>query len=220
MLNFSATQEIFDRVRPRYYALADPMFFAPDHRIEKVRKLFDALNSKVTWEMTLVITTNVKSFIRFSQISNPNIKFKRVYHVVSPGCKEERFQDYKNGDAVPFVGTVANLAVYLGIQLGYKDVELCGVDMSLFDGLCVNDKNETCTTDFHYYDGKKVVKPYIDASTGRAMRLDNYIDMVLKMVRSHRELAEYGHWLNVRFLNRTRGSMLDCFPRMGLTDVT
>ena len=216
MMNYSATQEMFYKIQPRYYALADPMFFKPDYRIEKVCNLFRCLDEKVDWDMTLVIPVSVKSFIEFSGIRNKHIKFQRVCTNVSSGATNLRFRDYMKGRAMPYLGTVANLAVFVGIQLGYKRIELCGVDMSFFEGLCVNEKNETCTIEKHYYDSNVTMKPYIDPRTNRAMSLDNYIDMVLQMVRSHKELAEYGASMGVSFLNRTANSMLDCYDRMKL----
>ena len=88
--------------------------------------------------------------------------------------------------------------------------------MSFFEGLCVNEENETCTIEKHYYDNSSHMKPYILHSTGKAIPLAMYIDMVGDMVKSHNDISEYGKWLGVSFLNRTYNSMLDCYPRLNM----
>ncbi len=216
MMNFSANSDLFLQLKPSVYCLADPMFFKADTRIEKVRGLFDALNTKVDWDMTLVLTVCVEDFKAFSQINNPHIKMERVLNVSYEGPEHFRFYMYRHGWCVPERGTVANLAVLYGIQKGYKRIELCGIDMTFFEGICVNEKNELCTLEKHFYDKDDVIfkKPFVYGVTGEVMSLSMYIDMVGKMVKSHNMLKSYGDSLGVSFLNRTECSMLDSYPRL------
>lgn len=214
MMNFSASQDIFTEYKPKYYALADPMFFHEDYRIEKVRKVFKDIDEKVSWEMTLLLAEDVIDFLKFSGLRNPLLKFQRIQKGECPFDGNKKYEYYKKGLSMPPVGTVANMAVFAGIQYGYKQIELCGNDMSLLEGLCVNDKNETCTIYRYYYDKDAIMKPCIDPFTGKPFRLDSYIDMVNKMIKSHRQLADYGNYMNVTIINRTRKSMMDCYTRL------
>lgn len=215
MMNFSVSQNYYSEFKPKFYALADPMFFGEDYRIEKVKHMFCELNEKTTWDITLLLAYDVNEFIKFSGITNPRIHFQRIRHIVYPGNDEKKYIFYENGSSMPILGTVANMGLYAGIQYGYKQIELCGVDMSFFDGICINDNNEVCTIEKHYYDKEKyTLKPYRGVSNDKSMPLDQYINMVNYMVVSYRQLADYAKCKNVFVLNRTRKSMIDCYPRL------
>ena len=75
MLNFSAFDSLFFKLRPQHYCLADPMFFQSSWRDEEVFRFFYLLNSQVEWDMTIYVPAqNLKQFIKFSRLDNSNIK--------------------------------------------------------------------------------------------------------------------------------------------------
>lgn len=213
MMNLSANSDLFEEFQPKFYCLADHAFFRHVKAIDQIRNFYSNLDRKLTWDMTLVLAYNVKTVMEFSGLSNPNIRYKRVYALESVGPK--RFQEWicKRGHAIPGLGTVTNMAAFVGIQYGYKKIEFCGNDMSFFDGICVDDENHVCLYTRHFYDKAPEKKPFmIDDTTYQP--LESYVDMVQRMIVSHNRIAKYGKALGVRFINRTRNSMLDCYPRL------
>lgn len=213
MMNFSSDSELFQEFKPKYYCLADHMFFKKDYRYERVQKMFSALNSTLDWDMTLFIAYNIKVVQKFSGLNNPQIKYQRIFSLESKGPKVFQRWVCKCGYAIPGLGTVANMAAYIGIQYGYKQIEFCGNDMSFFDGICVNDDNIVCISMKHFYEKDAILKP-IMLDNIKKQSLESYVDMVLNMIKGHNRIAEYGGGLGVRFVNRTRKSMLDCYPRL------
>ena len=63
MLNFSAFDSLFFKLRPRHYCLADPMYFHSSWRDEEVFRFFNLLNNQVEWPMTIYVPAqNLKQF--------------------------------------------------------------------------------------------------------------------------------------------------------------
>lgn len=213
MLNFSATTPLFLKIKPKYYCLADHDFFKPGYNEENVRKAYRALEELVDWDLTLVVSYNVKSVEAYSCLTNPHIKFQRVFAASCDSFKSLTFKFYKKGLGNPGMGTVTNLAAFAGIQYGYKQIEFCGNDMSFFDGICVSDDNYPCVVMKHYYEDKVTLKPMMISDT-KHQTLRSYVEMVYRMIISHNAIADYGKYMGVTFINRTRRSMLDCYPRL------
>ncbi len=213
MMNLSANSDLFEELRPKFYCLADHAFFRNVKEIDKIQQLYASIDNKLTWDMTLVLSYNVKTVKSFSGLTNPNIKYQRVYALES--CGLTRFQRWlcKRGHAIPGLGTVTNMAAFVGIQLGYKQIEFCGNDMSFFDGICVDDDNHPCMYTRHFYDKMPEKKPLM-IDDKRHQTLETYVDMIQRMIISHNRIAAYGESLGVYFVNRTRNSMIDCYPRL------
>ena len=213
MMNFSANSPLFQKYKPKYYCLADPAFFTGGCDKESVRNIYKTLNDLVDWDLTLIVSYNVKHVKKYSNITNPHIEFQRVFSMRHNGHMNLMHWFYKMGLAIPGLGTVTNMAAYAGIQYGYKQIEFCGNDMSLLDGLCVNDDNYTCVELKHFYDDNVELKPMMISDT-QYHTLYSYVLMISAMVLSHNNIAEYGKYMGVGFINRTRKSMLDCYPRL------
>lgn len=213
MLNFSANSDEFLRYKPKYYVLADHVFFKKSGESDIIKDFYRNINEKVDWDMTIILSYNVAVVKQFANLSNPHIKYQRVFSIEGAGPRWFKNWCYKRGYAIPGLGTVTNLAAYSAIQYGYKYIEFCGNDMSLIDGLCVNDDNIPCMKISHYYDNKEELRP-LKLSNGQFATLEFSIENVLRMVKAHNAIAEYGKYMGVHFVNRTRKSMLDCYPRL------
>lgn len=213
MMNFSVNSPLFFKYKPKYFCLADHAFFKGDYCLNEVREVYDKLDEYVDWDLTLIVSYNVKLVKDFSKITNPHIKFQRVFPISCPDFKIIKYWFYKRGFGIPGLGTVTNLAAFAGIQYGYKRIEFCGNDMSLFDGLCVNDENYPCVVLNHFYEDKVKLEPVMISET-RHETLLSYVEMVTRMIVAHNAIAEYGKHMGVQFVNRTRKSMLDCYPRL------
>lgn len=213
MMNYSANSDLFEKLRPKFYCLADHAFFRPLKELDKISRLYFDIEKKLNWDMTMVLSYNVKVVKGFSKLTNPLIKFQRVFALDSVGPKKFQWWMCKHGFAIPGLGTVTNLAAFTGIQYGYKQIEFCGNDMSFFDGICVDDDNHPCTYTRHFYDKEPEKRPVMINDT-TYQTLETYVDMVHKMIISHNKISEYGKHMGVKFINRTRNSMLDCYPRL------
>lgn len=217
-VNFFALSEEFTVVRPKYYVISDPMFFRKAGQSERVMTLYKALAERVTWRMTLYVQYyNPEHFDYSAAIAaNPNIRIVPFHSIVFHGFRSVEFWMYRRGLGSGNFGTVVQNGEFIGILLGYKQIELYGVDHTLLEGLCVDDENRLCRTQSHYYDTTpQAPKPiyYNATNPPRPYTMSEYLAETAELFRGHEVLRDWATKEGVRIVNRTRGSMIDAYER-------
>lgn len=214
VLNYFANAPEFKVIKPTHYCLADPMFFRKNFNFQNVVALFEKLQHDVDWHMNVYVPSSLRTkFINFSKLSNPYL------HIISvTGCEYKGFPAlrnwaYKHNFASPIFSTVAILAIYAGINNGYEDIHLYGVDHTFFNGLCVNERNEVCMEDGHFYDKPHKLVPKRRNDNNKIFKMSEYVFCIGEMFRSHDLLAEYAISRSVRILNCTSCSLIDSYER-------
>lgn len=214
-VNYFALDGRFATVRPAYYVLSDPMFFRDSVCRDRVAELYRTLNEKVTWPMNLYVQYyNPERFDYRAALPNPNIRIVRFHTQVYRGFRSVEFWLFRRGLGSANFGTVVQVCEYVALLLGYKTLELYGVDHTLLDGLCVDGENRLCRTDGHYYDDAPATpKPIFQKVPHRPYTLSVYLAEVAELFRGHEVLRDYAASLGARIVNRTKGSMIDAYER-------
>ena len=192
------------------------MFFQKSHREVVCKKVLLILEEKVDWVMKLYIPSHMyKQFIEYSGVKNKNILITRVNTTSYEGYDSLRHFFYKQGLAMPRIQTVANLSIFIALNCGYQKLELYGMEHTFFDSLCVNDENELCTKELHFYSGgdESVLKPIKRNDNDEIFKVADYLEAIMNMFKSHDLLAEYSKYLNSEILNCTKPSMIDSYER-------
>ena len=214
-VNYFALDERFTTVRPAYYVLSDPLFFRDSEYRGRVAGLYRTLNEKVTWPMNLYVQYyNPERFDYRAALPNPNIRIVRFHTQVYRGFRSVEFRLFRHGLGSANFGTVVQVGEYVALLLGYRRIELYGVDHTLLDGLCVDDENRLCRADRHYYDTEpKAPHPIRMNVPDVPYTMATYLAEVAELFRGHEVLRDYAAWLGARIVNRTRGSMIDAYER-------
>jgi hypothetical protein len=217
-VNFFSLSDEFTIVKPKYYVISDPMFFRAAGRSERVENFYKALAERVTWPMTLYVQYyNPEHFDYAAAIGhNPMIRIVPFHSIVFHGFRNVEFWCYRRGLGSGNFGTVVQNGEFIGILLGYKQIELYGVDHTLLDGLCVDDENRLCRTQSHYYDTTpQAPKPiyYNATNPPRPYTMHEYLAETAELFRGHEVLRDWAAAEGVRIINRTRGSMIDAYER-------
>jgi hypothetical protein len=216
VLNFFAFEKSFFEIKPKYYCFADPMFFQDSNRRDDVYKLFSILENLVDWDLNIHIpSTLYRKFIKFSKFKNSHLIIVKNNELTYAGFERYRHFFYKQGLAMPRVQTVANLAIFIALNGGYSMTKLYGVDHTFFDNLKINDENQLCSMDTHFYDhdGKFVLKPLLRNDNDDIWKISDYLEALTYMFKSHDQLSEYAKYLKVSILNCTTCSMIDSYER-------
>ena len=214
-VNYFAEHEAFERLRPAYYVLSDPQFFRASAQRDRVAALYRTLARKVTWPMTLYVQYyNPERFDYRAALPNPNIRIVRFHTQLYRGFRGVEFWLFRRGLGSANFGTVVQVCEYVALLLGYKTLELYGVDHTLLDGLCVDEENRLCRADGHYYDAAPATpKPIFQKVPHRPYTMSVYLAEVAELFRGHEVLRDYAASLGARIINRTRGSMIDAYER-------
>ena len=217
-VNFFALGDEFTIVRPQYYVLSDPQFFRRAGRSERVENLYRALGERVNWPMTLYVQYyNPERFdYRAAVGANPNIRIVPFHTLVFRGLRSVEFWCYRHGLGSGNFGTVVQNGEFIGLLLGYRQIDLYGVDHTLLDGLTVDDRNRLCRTQSHYYDTAPAAPEpiFVNATDPpRPYTMHTYLAETAELFRGHEVLRDYARSIGARIVNRTRGSMIDAYER-------
>lgn len=222
MVSLSALDPHFLKIKPKHYCLSDPMYrqdYPP--RKNQIKEMYRIMNEEVDWDMNLYVFDNSEELLdeyeKYANISNPHIKIIKVMkRYCSDLLPSLRHRLYGAGYYMPEDGTVANVAIYLALAEGYKEIKLYGADHNFFLDFAVNDNNQLCSWDRHYYDnGKPKLKVFEDTryTDGRAFRVHYFMLVMYNMFRSHDLLQEFSQYLGSHITNCTPGSMIDSYDR-------
>lgn len=216
-VNFFALSEEFALIKPKYYVFSDPMFFREAGRSERIDNLYKAL-AKVDWQMTLYVQFyNPEKFDYAAAVgNNPNIRIVKFHSTVFHGFRSVEFWCYRHGLGSGNWGTVVQNGILNAIQIGYRTIELYGVDHTLLDGLTVDDHNRLCRIASHYYDSTPAeAKPiyYNATNPPRPYTMAEYLAETAELFRGHEVLRDFAAEQGVRIINRTAGSLIDAYER-------
>jgi hypothetical protein len=219
VVNKFANTPYFKKVKPRFYMFADPNFFMEVKDMvnrcakEEIPVTAAKLQNDVDWPLTVFAPYyGYKSNFIKQITSNPNIT---VYYYNTFGridnCYSEklRFKLWDKSLLPPFLQTVLNTAVWLGIKLRFKEVYLLGADTSWHAAIQVNqDTNELYSVDTHFYNRVNCV-------------IDNFclweaFDTYSRVFFAYHQLRRYADFVGVKVYNASAFSWIDSFERKKL----
>ncbi len=217
-VNFFALSEEFSCVKPKYYILSDPQFFRTAGYSERVEAMYKALAEKVDWPMTLYVQYyNPEHFDYAAAVGhNPNIRIVKFHTTLFRGFRSVEFWCYRRGLGSGNFGTVVQNGEFIAMLLGYRTIELYGVDHTLLEGLMVDDENRLCRTQSHYYDNTPATPQPIFVNATKPPKpytMYSYLAETAELFRGHEVLAEYARTQGVKIVNRTLNSMIDAYER-------
>lgn len=214
MLNHSILTPEFEKFKPSYYFIADPLFFTRDwNSDDKARK---KLFNSVSWELVLFIPIEYFDFMK-SEIDNKNVTIKTFPKSLPKGFEYPvhiKNFFYKKGWASPTIQNILVGAIYASIMEGYHTIYIYGADHSWLKQISVDDNNQVCQVDKHYYDNDIIKpKPWIKPD-GTPFTMSSLLNTLTYTFRSYEELVEFAlHIGDIKIFNMTKESFIDSFPR-------
>lgn len=210
VMNSHVLHTSYSELKPRYYVLADPAFFHPNACYDGkdvVKRIF----ADTKWKMTLFVSWEHTNSVDFPK--SEWVTVQRVNQCSYNGPEQHREYVYEHNLAMPEVNNVLASAIYLGIYMGYKNVELYGVEHSWTKDIYVNDKNQTCIRDSHFYDKEEVQDNVIINEYKRPLKFHEVLRMYAVYFPAYWELRELADKHNCKIFNCTPHSFIDAFER-------
>ena len=211
-VNFACNAPVFFDLRPEYYVLADPHFFASD--AENVISLWSNL-AKVDWQMTLFIPFK-KNSSRLSELaSNKNIRIERYNLTPIEGFKGFCHKVFRSGLGMPRPRNVLIPSIMLAIAAGFKRIYIAGADHSWMKTISVNDNNEVVSIQPHFYKENEQEKKRVNTEYMH-YPLHQIVYSFYVAFKSYFEIKAYADSIGTEIWNIPRGSFIDAFPRKKL----
>lgn len=208
-VNLSVLAPGFADLRPQYYILADPAFFAREKK-GKIPAVWDAL-AAVDWEMVLFLPAVARGTAEVAALPD-NVTVK--YYNLTPGEGWDRavWPLYDAGLAMPRPRNVLVPAMMCAVREGFRRIALAGADHNWALTLWVTDRNRVVSVQPHFYkEDSEELKRCEEVFAG--LRLHDVYGSYAVAFRSYHQLAHYFASRGVEVLNVTPGSFIDAFPR-------
>lgn len=215
-VNDSIITDLYLELKPDIHLFIDPLYFmvnGRDSNVDNVEKILYVIENVISWPLTILLPFSASKHFIKRCIVNKNIKllFFNPSHWL-PMRNSFVYFLYNHNYAMPKPQNVMIAAIYSAIRLGYKEINLCGVEHSWLKYTYVTDENVCCLTDEHFYG--KCDRPWAFPD-GKLMK---YHELLLRgaiTFQSYHELEEYASYKNgVSIVNRTRNSFIDAFKKI------
>ena len=213
-VNSSLLSEFYSHIKPKYHLFIDPVFYyrsyLDDNGLSKRIKDID-------WDIVFIVPYKRIKFMKERYQQNQHISYIGYPGglPLEMGITRLRHYLFKNGLASPPAQNVIVAAIYHMIMEGYKTIELYGVEHSWLHQMVVNDNNELCLVDSHFYDKEKA-KMFVWKSdfTGIPFKVHEILGYLKITFEAYHDLNLFTKYLGgIKIYNCTPNSFIDAFDR-------
>lgn len=202
MVNLAPLTPLYHDLKPKYLCICDSCYTKKKKRNYLLR---DEL-LKTSEDITIFLPHFLKGKNLFSET---NLKVKYIF---SPtGLSDYDVISYKLMEKnlmVPEYNNICIMAIYVAIQLGYKKIYLYGADENFVKEMEVDDNNRITRRDDHYYG-----KGTMCESAEHRYDMETMMYMMYRILNGLKKLRNYAEKENVRIINMSDDSWVDCFKR-------
>jgi hypothetical protein len=214
--------EDFVRLKPSYYAVMDPFYWAseaPASVLVERERFFECLKSRTAWPMNLLLPLEC----RFSEIwkqenlcANTRIKVRFFNRTPVSGFKWFRNLAYAHDLGMPWSQNVLVGSAFLCVGLGFKRIYVLGADHSWHEEICVGKDNVLYLKQKHCYDAEEDVplEPVYKPNTNEAFKMHELFAAWSRVFLGHLQVAEYARERGVEILNASSKTYIDAFERI------
>lgn len=211
----------FQILKPRYYMLLDPAFNVSANTLPKYlrmqKDILRAFADTVTWPMILFVPTYTDMQEQWTQLQESNGNIKVFYTSIVCGTASQSLKQalYKRSLAMPAPTNVLVAAIFIGLNMGYSEINVLGGDHSWVRDLKVDENNNLSVLDAHFYGGGEV--SCVNAGErDSAYTMSSLLSAWASSYESYFELNAYAETIGSKVYNLTEGSYIDAFPRRRL----
>lgn len=223
-VNFFASTELYEELKPKVYVFADPEWFFTSERIkDSINNLFQNITDKTTWPMTIIVPLTAKNAPMVNVLKqNDNISIHFYRNSYQDIGKITKFEAWDKNLIGPPAQTVLNVCLYLSLYWGYEETYLIGADTSFLEDIRIDqENNDILTYDKHFYKNENIMidKNVFNRSHMRVYpgwKLHDLIHAFANMFGDYAELKKYADYKGLNVYNASEYSWINCFERKKL----
>lgn len=217
-VNLFALSESFDFFQPSHYVIFDPYFFVDlDDTDALGSRVFSAIYQKTNWPMTLYIPLRFKRYRARLESLVPSSCLTIVFF------RDAGFSVHANALTLPLMlsqlmipkpQNVLVAAIYIALMRRYQTVYLEGADHSWHKYLYLDNDNRLMLKDVHFYDNNPKLSPFFKDPVQKVyFSMEELFLAFHRVHKSYSALRVVAEYMNVRIVNRTPDSFIDCFEK-------
>jgi hypothetical protein len=219
VVNHFSQSDLFEVLKPEFYVFADKAFWKYELCVEstntKVEATLMSILKKTKWKMSLLIPNESFKFFNLYFRENSNIRIIAYNKTAVDGFKFFKFWAYRKNLSMPPAQTVLNAAIFIGINLGFKEINLLGADHTWHRNLVLRQDNVLCFIDDHFYDETKPELKGIPVNflNEKTPLVHDELYAAAKALESHHKINEYAKSRNVTIYNLSSTTFVDAYER-------
>jgi hypothetical protein len=215
--NFAITPE-FEKLKPQYYAMLDPAYW-----VDKPNKMAEEcimnLQKKTTWKLHLLLPAAAKNSKAFNELlrQNKNIEVNYYNYTVFKGFEKISHYFYRKNLAMPQSQNILVACLFLSINLGFKEIFLLGADHNWHENLHINENNQVCLKDVHFYENETQVNYrlfYKDDLKTETFKMHEIMSALGKTFYGYELMNRYAVSCGATIYNASEISFIDTFKRI------
>lgn len=217
--NFATTAE-FETLKPSYYSMLDPCYWI-DEPNEMAKKCLLNLQQKTSWKIKLLLPNEAKQSKAFSDLCKQNKNIEIVYYnyTVFKGFENISHFFFRKNLAMPQSQNILVACLFLGINMGFKQLYLLGADHTWHENLFVNEKSQLCLKDSHFYDNPQQINYrlfYKDEHQKDTFTMSEILFTFSKIFSGYEAIKKYSETKNCKIFNASEVTFIDAFERKKL----
>ncbi|MEG1692352.1 MAG: hypothetical protein RR312_03060 [Bacteroidales bacterium] len=219
VVNEFGLTEYYVKIEPSMYVFADPAYFRGRDLLrediaKKREQLFQTITKKTTWKLQILIPYFPQQDKSCLEILAKNQNIQILRYSILPIFGDERMLNlfYKKNWGMPLAQNVLISALYLCIGAGYKEINIFGADHTWTEDIFVDEKNQLCFKDKHFYNLDVKMEPLLD-TYGNVYRIHQFLEDISLMFRSYVEVERFAQYMDCDIYNCSSISFIDSFRR-------
>jgi len=219
-VNDFACSDVFVKLRPDIYILADPNYWLAEasKEVQKSReRLLSALNGSVSWKMKLYMPYDARgsSFVRC--LHNDLIVISYYNRIPIRGFDSVcSFFIYRQAGMYPAFNVLI-AALHVVIWLSFKRIIIIGADHSWHEEVTVSSSGEALVEQKHFY--KEETKPATVKRPDGTFNIGELFVRWGEVFKIYHRIAAYAARNGIKIINSSSKSYIDAFQRAALRDV-
>lgn len=219
--NLFSRTDLFDQLQPNYYLICDPALSSHFSVMgnEAWKDFYVQLYAKTTWELVFFVPfkyrKQVQWIIKDLKLSNDNISICYYNSVNFNGNYWFNFPLFNANLGIPRPTTVAVPALMLCLGMGFKEIELGGLDLNMHQDLVLSNDNVVNMRLVHFYTKQESIAPYYKTPEKKEIFTMSEIFRHFHFVFFSFEIvAKFARKKGAKVRNFSKDSFLDQFERM------
>lgn len=219
VVNDFVRSEFYEVLKPKFYVFADPVYWDESTYSEFRSEALITLNlikEKTNWPMKILVpSAAIKSGItRHFFDTNVNISIFDYDLNFVTGFDSVLYFLYKRNLGHPSINNVLGTSIFLALTMNFKTVNILGSDHSWLQEILVNNKNEVCHKDAHFFIKGEGVRYYPFRTVfGNSYKMHEILIDYSRMFNGYHLLRKYSDYLNINVFNLCQESFIDAFER-------
>ena len=226
VVNNFAMSDFYEILKPKYYILADEGYWLNKEEtynaiIESRNFVFGKLKESTQWPILLFVPSPIykKGYFQEVFLGNINIKVLPMNKYPFIGFNRIKYFLFRNNLSMPQIQNVLVASLFIGLNLSYKKIYLIGAENNWTQFMRVNNLNQVCLTDNHFYNSE--ITPMVPwlKSTGEPYKSYEFLLDVSKTLAGYFEIEKYALIKGAKIYNCCDNSFIDAFERRSINDI-